>query len=134
LGCKLFDALLRKLGRDMGKSLRIESCSFGALIINGKTYTSDLIIYPDGEVMTPWRRNRGHQLSHEDISELIESSAEIIIAGTGVSGMVKPEKKLEKILSNLGIQLIAEPNQTAIELFNQWTSKKRVGACFHLTC
>ena len=118
----------------MEKSLRIDSCSFGALIINGKTYPSDLIIFPDGEVVGPWRRNRGHQLSQEDITELIESSPEIIIAGTGVSGMVKPEKRLEKTLSNLGIQFIAAPNQEAIELFNHWASKKRVGACFHLTC
>ena len=118
----------------MGKSLRIESCSFGTLIINGKTYSTDLIIYPDGEVVTPWRRNRGHRLSHEDISRLVESSTEIIIAGTGVSGMVKPEKKLDKVLSTLGIQFFAEPNQKAIDIFNQWSSQKRVGACFHLTC
>jgi len=32
------------------KSLRIDSCSFGSIVINGKTYTDDLIIYPDGKI------------------------------------------------------------------------------------
>ena len=34
------------------KSLRIDSCSFVSIVINGKTCTSDLIIYPDVHVIT----------------------------------------------------------------------------------
>lgn len=53
------------------KSLKIDSCSFGTLIINGKPYTDDLIIHPDGKILKPWRRKRGHQLSLDDLRELI---------------------------------------------------------------
>jgi len=28
----------------------------------------------------------------------------------------------------------AAPNKEAVELYNELASKKRVGACFHLTC
>ena len=116
------------------KSLRIDRCSFGSIVINGKEYTSDLIIYPDGHVMDSWCRKTGHKLSIDDIGGLIESEPEVIIVGTGVSGLVRPEKELEKMLSEKDIGFIPAPNQKAIELYNELISKKRVGACFHLAC
>jgi hypothetical protein len=92
------------------------------------------VIYPDGHVVHSWYRKRGHRLSSDDISPLIESEPEVIVAGTGMSGMVKPEKELEELLEQRGINFIPTPNQNAMELFNDLSSKKRVGACFHLTC
>ncbi|MGD9031383.1 MAG: MTH938/NDUFAF3 family protein [Desulfobacteraceae bacterium] len=112
----------------------IDDCSFGVIIIDGKKHTSDLLIYPDGLIMEPWRRMSGHRLSSDDIRELIESGPECIIAGTGVSGQVRPEKTLEKILRQRGITFIAAPNHDAMRYYNEISHKKRVGACFHLTC
>ena len=116
------------------KTLRIDNCSFGSLVINGKTYTDDLVIYPDGEIMGPWRRKRGHQLSMDDLRELIDSSPEVIVAGTGVSGGVIPDRNLEEDLSKLAIEFIAAPNEKATKAFNELVAEKRVGAGFHLTC
>ena len=116
------------------KSLKIDSCSFGNLIINGKPYTDDLIIHPDGKILKPWRRKRGHQLSMDDLRELIDSSPEVIVAGTGVSGGVIPDRNLVEDLSRLAIKFIAAPNEKAIKAFNELASEKRVGAGFHLTC
>jgi len=101
------------------KSLRIDTCSFGTLVINGKPYTDDLIIHPDGKIMQPWQRKRGHQFSMDDLRELIDSSPEVIVAGTGMSGRVIPERKLEEDLSQLAIDLIAAPNEKAIRFFNK---------------
>ena len=114
--------------------MRIDTLAFGSIVIDGRKYTSDLIIYPDGRVVTYWRRKRGHRLSSDDISELIETEPEVIIAGTGVNGLVKPEKELEKVLRQKGIEFIPAQNNEAIELYNEMSAKKRVGACFHLTC
>ena len=116
------------------KSLRIDSCSFGTLVINGKPYTDDLIIHPDGKILTPWRRKRGHQLLMDDLRELIDSSPEFIVAGTGVSGGVIPERNLKDDLLKLAIDFIAAPNEKAIRVFNELVQEKRVGAGFHLTC
>jgi hypothetical protein len=114
--------------------LRIDSCSFGSLVINGKTYTDDLVVYPDGKILKHWRRKRGHQLSIDDLLELIDSSLEVIVVGTGVSGGVKPDKNLESDLAKLGIEFIAAPNEEIIKVFNALAPEKRVGAGFHLTC
>ena len=114
--------------------MRIDNFEFGSIVIDGKRYTSDLIIYPDGRVVTSWRRKSGHRLSGDDIVELVDSQPEVIIAGTGVSGLVKPEKELQETLQKKSIEFLAAPNQKAMELFNDLSSKKRIGACFHLTC
>jgi len=112
----------------------IQSCSFGLIAIDGKEYFSDLIIYPDGHVVDSWRRKSGHRLSSDDIHRLIESEPEVIIAGTGINGLVKPEKELEKFLSQKGIRFVPAPNHSAMEIYNELSTDKRIGACFHLTC
>ena len=114
--------------------MRIENCAFVSIVIDGKRYTSDLVIYPDGRIEGPWYRKRGHILSSEDIEELIKSDPEVIIAGTGVNGLVKPEKELEKLLDKNGIEFHSAPNGKAMGIYNEISSKKNVGACFHLTC
>lgn len=119
---------------DERQILVINACSFGSIVINGKRYTWDLIIYPDGRIAGPWRRKRGHQLSMDDIQELVQSSPDVIIAGTGVSGLVRPDKGLQETLSGQGIDFIAVPNHEAMGHYNELSSEKRVGACFHLTC
>jgi len=116
------------------KNIRIDSCSFGTLVIDGKTYTDDLIILPEGEILKPWRRKRGHQLSMDDLRELIDSSPEVIVVGTGVSGGVIPDRNLEKNLAELTIEFIAASNEEAIRVFNELVAINRVGAGFHLTC
>ena len=112
----------------------IDACSFGVIVIDGKKHTSDLLIYPDGRITEPWWRRRGHRLSSDDIRDLLESEPEFIIAGTGVSGQVRPDKALGKLLLQKGITFIAVPNHDAMRQYNEIYKGKRVGACFHLTC
>jgi hypothetical protein len=112
----------------------IEDFGFGWIIIDGKKYASDLIIYPEGRIETGWKRMRGHRLSISDISELLESEPEIVIAGTGVAGLVQPEKDLRDLLVQRGAEFVSAPNDEAVSLYNEMAPKKRVAACFHLTC
>ena len=68
------------------KKMKIDRCSFGSLVINGKTYRDDLMILSDGNILKPWWRKQGHQLTVDDLQELIDSSPENIVVGTGVNG------------------------------------------------
>ena len=45
--------------------MKIDSYSFGRIVINGKTYTSDVIIFPD-KVDASWWRKEGHLLQLAD--------------------------------------------------------------------
>lgn len=113
----------------------IDSHGFGTMAIQGETYTSDLIIFPDNKIKDRWRRKSGHLLTFADIASLLEEKPEIIIAGTGVYGRMKIEKGLYPLLSKQGITLIALRNSKAVEEFNEKKKmNKNVGACFHLTC
>jgi hypothetical protein len=118
----------------MVKPLKIETSSFGLMVINGKEYRSDLIVCPDGRVEDSWWRGSGHRLTADDINGLIESAPEVIIVGTGVNGMLRPAPGLAELLSEKEIELIPLSNQKAVECFNELSSEKKVGACFHLTC
>ena len=129
-----YHADYKSIKRNRMKTIKIDSCSFGSLVINGKTYTDDLIILPGGEILKPWWRKRGHQLITEDLRELIDSSPKIIVVGTGVSGGVIPDKNLESDLAKLAIEFIAVPNEEAIKVFNKLAPEKKIGGGFHLTC
>jgi hypothetical protein len=112
----------------------IEAVSFGLIVINGKKFTSDLIIYPDGRVVDSWWREKGHRLSRKDIAALIESEPEMIVAGTGINGLMQPDPGLVDFLLKQGIGFLAAQNEKAMILYNEQAPKKRVGAGFHLFC
>jgi hypothetical protein len=112
----------------------INAFAFGSMVIDGRSYHSDLIVFPDGRVQDSWRRLQGHVLSQQDISALIASGSEIIIAGTGVNGRMRPEDALERYLSKKNIRFMAGPNAQAVDWFNDSYQERKVGACFHLTC
>ena len=112
----------------------IDAVSFGSITIDGKTYTSDLILFPDGRVTDHWRRQAGHRLTFADIVPLVAAGPEWIVAGCGISGMMKPEAGLAETLSEKGIEFLAAPNAEAIRMFNRRGRGGKAGACFHLTC
>ena len=113
----------------------IESSAFGRMAIDGRTYTSDLFIFPDGRVQEGWWRRRGHALGVSDIRALVDDSPELIVAGTGTSGRMRPEADLLPFLEKKSIAFIAEPTPRAVDIYNQKrTAGLTVAACFHLTC
>lgn len=112
----------------------IDGLSFGSITIDGKVFTSDLIIFPDGRVQDSWWRSQGHLLQKEDISGLISAGAEVIVAGTGINGLMRPEPGLKSFLVNQGIGFVAAKNDRAMVEYNDRIRTQRVGACFHLTC
>jgi hypothetical protein len=112
----------------------IDSVAFGTLVIDGHTYTSDLIIYPDGQVRDGWWRKKGHSLTREDIQPLLAAGCETIIVGTGIYGRMQPEAGLKEVLGKRGVQLMAYPNDRAVTRFNQSLGTTALGACFHLAC
>jgi len=112
----------------------IDSYAFGRMVIGGRPYTSDLLIFPDGRIASSWWRLSGHRLQSADIMELIASGAEVIVAGTGASGFMRPAGELQELLASRDIVFIAEPSGRAYRTYNLLDAAKKVGACFHLTC
>ena len=112
----------------------IESYTFGRMVIDGTAYTADLVIFPDGRIKDSWWRASGHRLVQDDIRDLVASKPDLVIAGTGASGILKADPALERTLDALGIEFRALPTGAAVKLYNEQRPGKKVGAGFHLTC
>ena len=112
----------------------IDSYAFGRMVIGGKAYTSDLVIFPDGRILSPWWRLAGHRLQVPDMMELLATDPDIVVAGTGAAGLMRPASELQALLTARGIDFIAEPSGKAYLTYNLLEAGKKVGACFHLTC
>ncbi|HKZ57015.1 MAG TPA: MTH938/NDUFAF3 family protein, partial [Thermodesulfovibrionales bacterium] len=113
--------------------MKIEHYSFGTITIDGKSYTSDVIIYPE-RVDSSWWRKQGHSLHIVDLKDVILAGPEILIVGTGHSGaMVVPEETLSYLKSK-GIDVHIARTDKAVELFNKFQKNKKTIAALHLTC
>ena len=111
----------------------VDSYQFGQVVVNGKKYTSDVIIFPH-RVIDSWWRKRGHQLCLEDIAEVLTENPEVLIVGTGASGLMKVLPEVQRAAQAQGIKLIAEPTSEACNIYNQLCHSQRVVAALHLTC
>ncbi|MFQ6056831.1 MAG: MTH938/NDUFAF3 family protein, partial [Methanosarcinales archaeon] len=66
--------------------MKIEKYSFGSIVVDGKKYETDLILSWDGEVQ---ERIKSHEFKKSELYEILQKDPEIVIIGTGYSGLVK---------------------------------------------
>ena len=111
----------------------IESYEFGRIVIKGKRYTTDVIIYPD-HVEDNWWREEGHSLSAVDLWAIVQAEPEVLVVGTGRSGLMRVLPETEEYLRKQGIRLIAERTTEAVCIYNQLYKLTKVVAALHLTC
>lgn len=113
--------------------MRIDDYSFGKIIIEGKTYTSDVIVYPD-RVDSAWWRQEGHVLQKADLKDILAAKPDILIVGTGDSGLLSVPEGTLKFLESHNITVHVEKTAKAVELYNKRPADKKVIGAFHLTC
>ncbi len=112
----------------------IDDYSFGRIVIDGKTFTSDVIIYGE-RVDASWWRKEGHRLDPEDIADVLSARPDILIIGTGYAGVMTVPKKTREKIASCGIEFKVERTGKAVDLFNALQAeKKRVIAALHITC
>jgi hypothetical protein len=108
----------------------IEHYSFGEIVINGRQYTSDVLII--GSEVHNWWRAQGHILNPEDLTEIFSKNIDMLVVGTGASGLLKVPERTEKYVRSKGIALIVQKTKEAVKTYNSLSGKK--AAAFHLTC
>ena len=111
----------------------IDSYHFGQIVINGKKYSSDVIVFPD-RVQGTWWRSKSHKLSLEDITEILTENPEVLIIGTGASGRMRLLPQVQPEVEAQNITLIVQPTNEACDMYNQLSPFQRVVAALHLTC
>ena len=113
--------------------MRVEDYGFGRIVIDGRTYTSDVIVYPD-KVDPTWWRKEGHLLQKADLSDVLAASPAVVVIGTGNWGVMKVPEDTIRFLQSKGIRVVAEKTAQAVKRFNEESEKEKTVGAFHLTC
>lgn len=119
----------------------IEKYYFGSITIDGKTYNHDVEVRWTSEVLKWWRKE-SHLVDVEDVERALAHNPEVIVIGTGESGIAKITKRAKEEIEKRGIKLIINITGEAIKTFNliqkesekEGGKKTRVIGLFHLTC
>jgi hypothetical protein len=114
--------------------MHIESYQFGKIVVDGVSYSSDVVILGSA-VQDNWRRIHGHLLSAEDLESVIEAKPSVLVVGCGAYGVMKVPRETRKALLEDNIQLEALKTGAAVERFNELSQAgANVAAALHLTC
>jgi hypothetical protein len=111
----------------------IDSYSFGRIVIDGKTYSSDVIIFKDS-VKANWWRAEGHSLCIDDLKEVFKKKPNVLIIGTGKMGVMDVPQEIFDYIKKQGIEIIVCKTDEACERFNEMIIEYNIVAALHLTC
>ena len=111
----------------------IDSYEFGEIVVDGQKHSSDILILQDGSVNSWWRRE-GHVLNAEDLKEVLDEGLEVLVVGTGASGLMSVPQATHNHVSSLGIELIVDNTESACSKYNGLLGDTKVAAALHLTC
>ncbi len=121
----------------------ISEVSFAKIVINGKEYNYDVIVYPDGRVE---KRKKylskkyadlfNHTpLSREELEETLkDTTPEVIVIGTGLKGRMIVMEEAKRLARERGIELIIDITPKAVEKYNEISKKRKTLGIFHTTC
>ena len=121
--------------------MKIDKYNFGRMVIDGKEYTEDLIIYGD-VIITNWKRENGHILTNEDLNIFwdkigrYKGAIDSLVVGTGESSqMILSDDEANKMLDIVKLYVTQASTDQAVEEFNE---REELGCnqagVFHLTC
>ena len=119
----------------------IQEYKFGSITIDGKTYNHDVEVRWTDEILDWWRKE-SHVIDVEDVKRAVEQNPDIIIIGTGESGIARVTEEAQKFIKDKGIKLIIDLTEQATRTFNirkeeseeEGGKQEKVIGLFHLTC
>ena len=114
--------------------MKIDDYGFGRITIDGRTYVSDVLIWPEG-IDASWRRRQGHSLCSADLEAILVMEPDALVIGQGAyRAMQVQEGTLERIRERCE-DVYAGDTRSACKRFNELSAgEKRVAAALHLTC
>ncbi len=114
--------------------MTVEHYTFGTIVIDGRTYDSDVVIWPEG-VDDSWWRVEGHRVCTEDLEPILNKNPDVVILGTGAYGSMAVPDVVVDYLRGECEQVHVKPTEDACSLYNELASgTRRVVAGLHLTC
>jgi len=117
---------------------KIDELNFGSIVVEGKKYRRDILIFADGTV----KKRKGsflvfgsHKIKKHELEELSQGQPETIIVGTGTSGAARIAPEAESWAKGKDLSLLVQPSYDAVTRLNELVEqKKKIAALMHITC
>ena len=118
--------------------VKVDNLKFGSIVVGGKEYQRDILIFPDGSIE---ERKGGfgmfgdHAITKMEIEKLVEANPDTVVVGTGTSGVASLVSDARAYAQQSKAELLSLSAFEAIERFNKLVDEgKRVAALIHITC
>jgi len=112
--------------------MRLSGYHFGRIEADGIVYEHDLAVLTTR--VLEWRRSEGHRVHPADLEPALAEAPQILIVGTGFSGILHVTEPAARLLHERGTELIAVKTPEAVEAYNDLSHTQRACALLHLTC
>jgi hypothetical protein len=114
--------------------MHIDAYEFGRIVIDGREYSEDVILFPD-RVQAHWWRREGHYLHIEDLAAVLEAPPAILIIGHGFAGAMWVPDRVVGLLEAEGMAVHVARSREAVRLYNELApDTPGLVAAIHLTC
>ena len=117
---------------------KIVELTFGSIVVEGKKYRRDVLIFPDGTVKK-WKGGflmfGSHKIKKRELDELSQGHPETIFVGTGTNCTAHMATETESRARGKNLSLLVQSSHDAIARLNGLAErKKKVAALIHTTC
>ena len=123
-----------------------EETGFGYVVIAGRRYDHDVVVYPDGRVERRTAKHRSKPeadryqhtpLSGRELAYYIERSGakpDCVVVGTGQSGAMKVTPEAAELASRIGARLVAVETSRLPKACGELRGCERPLIVIHVTC
>lgn len=116
--------------------VKVDSFSFGTIVINGEKYHHDVLLCPDG---TGRKRKGGiwrfgsRSFKKEEIEEL--KGAEAVVIGLGTNNKARVSNAVKDYASESNLMLLTLPISEVVKKLGEFLEqRRRAAAILHITC
>jgi polyphosphate kinase 2 (PPK2 family) len=109
----------------------IQAFEFEEIVIDGKKFTSDVMIFPNGKV-TEWKRGSLHELQPADVKKILKANPKMLILGLGTIGNLRVLPDVFELIKEAEIEVLAFKTEKAIETYKEHRSDGNIAALFHI--
>jgi hypothetical protein len=122
----------------------IEHFSWGEFIILGKKHSSSPVektgagkdIRMVGDQVSRWKERKGHELSIDMVTGVLDKDLDALVLGIGVNGAIQCSKEVIKAIKKSGVEKVfVLQTPDACKKYNElYRQGKRVALLAHGTC
>ncbi len=111
--------------------MKIDSVDYGEIVVDGKTYYSDLVIWWDGKRAL---LEKVHLLDKNLLETIMKKKPDSIVVGLGLRGTVKIADEVKVKLEENKIPLLVDRTENAVLIYNGMMALgRKVAGILHVT-